>query len=210
MRILRKTLVKNPRKSYYDCVICGHFIYGEHYNVALLGYDDEFLHGRAHLDCISGEEEVERKKMVRMGIATSKADAFNNQYPVGTLVTLKDDSGKFVETETRTPAWVLGSGVAVVSVVGIAGGYLLDRINPISQGLTLTPHNIVYATLTAGSVCGMRYCIVCGCKIAEGKILCSDHKDVKKHINSGTYQCSNCFKYIRNITEAKYCYYCGA
>ena len=60
--------------------------------------------------------------------AEAAAAAWNAAYAVGTPVDLTRDDGSILETRTRTPAWALSSGDAVVSVVGISGGYLLSRV----------------------------------------------------------------------------------
>lgn len=60
--------------------------------------------------------------------AEAEARAWNDAHRVGTLVNLTRDDGSIFETATRTPAWALSSGDAVVSVVGISGGYLLSRV----------------------------------------------------------------------------------
>ena len=57
-----------------------------------------------------------------------KADEFNEWYQVGQPVFHIDDFGVETQTETRTPAWELGNGAAVVSVKGRTGGQCLSRI----------------------------------------------------------------------------------
>jgi hypothetical protein len=57
---------------------------------------------------------------------------WNELYPPGTPVQLTNDDGEIEETKTRSIAWLLGSGHAVVSVEGRTGGYLLERIRPCS------------------------------------------------------------------------------
>lgn len=60
------------------------------------------------------------------------ADEWNARYPVGTPVTAypgsRDDAP--LTTTTRTPAWTLGHGAAVVSVDGYSGGICLTHIDP--------------------------------------------------------------------------------
>lgn len=48
----------------------------------------------------------------------------------GTPVILTDDTGRRWNTTTRSFPWTTGDGTAIVSVQGIAGGYLLSRIEP--------------------------------------------------------------------------------
>lgn len=66
------------------------------------------------------------------------AAEFNARYPVGTPVVAypltrpEDNMPDFferVETVTRTPAWVMGHGVPVVSVEGYSGGIALTHID---------------------------------------------------------------------------------
>jgi hypothetical protein len=66
------------------------------------------------------------------------ADEFNALYPVGTPVvayplTRPEDGNphffKRLDTTTRTPAWTLGDGEPVVSVVGYSGGICLTHID---------------------------------------------------------------------------------
>lgn len=53
---------------------------------------------------------------------------WNAHNEVGAEVILVDDHGYFHETTTRSVAWVLPSGTAVVKVAGRSGGYKLSRI----------------------------------------------------------------------------------
>jgi hypothetical protein len=59
------------------------------------------------------------------------ADEFNARFPVGTPVVAyplaRDDEP--LRTRTRTPAWELGHGAAVVSVEGYAGGIALTHVD---------------------------------------------------------------------------------
>ncbi|MCX5112173.1 hypothetical protein OOK13_40440 [Streptomyces sp. NBC_00378] len=65
------------------------------------------------------------------------ADEWNERYPVGTPVLAypgtRDDEP--LDTVTRTPAWTLGHGAAVVSVEGEAGGIHLTHVDPMGGGL---------------------------------------------------------------------------
>ena len=62
--------------------------------------------------------------------ASMSAAEFNRRYPVGTAVRywpwVRDGAGR--ESATRTPAWELGSGQAVVSVDGYSGGIHLAHV----------------------------------------------------------------------------------
>lgn len=60
------------------------------------------------------------------------ADDWNATHPVGTPVLawpgVREDEP--LATRTRTPAWTLGHGAAVVSVEGYAGGIALTHVEP--------------------------------------------------------------------------------
>ena len=67
------------------------------------------------------------------------AEEWNAVYPVGTPVTAYPltrpednvpDLFTRLDTLTRTPAWTLGHGEPVVSVVGYAGGICLTHVDP--------------------------------------------------------------------------------
>lgn len=60
--------------------------------------------------------------------AERAAKAWNQKYPVGTAVRVTNDFGDILETKTRSVAWALPSGTAVVMVEGISGGYMLERV----------------------------------------------------------------------------------
>jgi hypothetical protein len=55
---------------------------------------------------------------------------WNDRHPVGTEVVVTRDDGTELRTATRSEAWTLGGGQAVVKVAGISGGYSLDRVRP--------------------------------------------------------------------------------
>jgi len=60
------------------------------------------------------------------------AEQWNALYPIGTPVTAYPDArdDKPLHTRTRTPAWTLGHGAAVVSVDGVSGGIALTHVDP--------------------------------------------------------------------------------
>lgn len=58
------------------------------------------------------------------------ADQWNERHPIGTPVIVTRDLGEEQRTVTRSSAWTLGSGHPVVMVVGISGGYSLERVRP--------------------------------------------------------------------------------
>lgn len=60
--------------------------------------------------------------------AQRAADQFNERHPVGTPVFLTLDSGKEIETRTRSAAWVIGEHSAIVKVEGKSGGYAINRV----------------------------------------------------------------------------------
>ncbi|MFE4334052.1 hypothetical protein ACFRQM_32960 [Streptomyces sp. NPDC056831] len=61
------------------------------------------------------------------------ADEWNRRYPVGTPVLAYPGTrdNEPLDTVTRTPAWTLGHGAAVVSVEGAGGGICLTHVDPI-------------------------------------------------------------------------------
>jgi hypothetical protein len=61
------------------------------------------------------------------------ADNWNARHAVGAAVTVQRDNGVILHTTTRSKAWVVESGIAVVQVEGIAGCYALERVQPSEQ-----------------------------------------------------------------------------
>lgn len=59
---------------------------------------------------------------------TDPVEAWNSQYPVGTVVVVTKDLGEQVRTKTRSEAQRLPSGSPVIWLDGITGCYLLDRV----------------------------------------------------------------------------------
>lgn len=60
----------------------------------------------------------------------TQVDAWNKAHPEGTAVKVRKDDGAILTTRTRSNAWVMGGHSAVICVVGISGGYDLDRVTP--------------------------------------------------------------------------------
>lgn len=48
----------------------------------------------------------------------------------GDEVNVRKDDGTYLNSTVKTPPWTVGGGVFIVGVVGIPGGYALDRVNP--------------------------------------------------------------------------------
>ena len=71
--------------------------------------------------------------MSRTAQGEATASAWNKYHRPGTAVLLVEDDGQHTETSTRSEAWVLGHGEAVVSVVGKSGCYQLSRIVPVGR-----------------------------------------------------------------------------
>lgn len=69
---------------------------------------------------------------------TWAVDVWNANYPEGTDVILTDDLGEEHKTKTRSAAWTLGHGEAMVMVEGRTGGYLLYRIRPDNENKNQT------------------------------------------------------------------------
>lgn len=59
-----------------------------------------------------------------------EVDAFNEKVKVGDQVTVKKDDGTVVVTVTCGPAFVLSGHSAAVSLIGISGCYLINRVTP--------------------------------------------------------------------------------
>jgi hypothetical protein len=58
------------------------------------------------------------------------AEEFNDWYQVGHPVIVVKDDGTEFQTNTRSAAWTIGNGRAVIKISGITGGYDLARIRP--------------------------------------------------------------------------------
>lgn len=58
----------------------------------------------------------------------SAADLWNQNHKVGNRVRVTLDNGEYWFTRTRSRAWLLGHGQAVVMLEGKAGGYDLSRV----------------------------------------------------------------------------------
>jgi hypothetical protein len=71
------------------------------------------------------------------------ADEWNERYPIGTPViaypATRDDQPLY--THTRSEAWTLGHGAAVVSVEGYTGGIALTHVDAAPDGWELTPRS---------------------------------------------------------------------
>lgn len=67
-------------------------------------------------------------------------DEWNEIFPVGSPCWVRHDDGSEHTHHTRSPAWLLGSGHAVVKVDGFSGGYDLDRVF-MAETHELKPHN---------------------------------------------------------------------
>lgn len=74
------------------------------------------------------------KKLAKGQLA---ADEWNAKNPVGTPVKyfplIGCDDPPALLTVTRTPAWILGHGQPVVSVVGMAGGVALSHLQLMNE-----------------------------------------------------------------------------
>jgi hypothetical protein len=71
----------------------------------------------------------------QMEAAWKKCREFNDQHPIGTPVTyrpLRGSDENILATATRSEAWALPSGEAVVMVERKTGGVSLDHIEVIS------------------------------------------------------------------------------
>ena len=80
----------------------------------------------------------------------ARVSEWNGLYRVGTEVIVKMDDGSDVRTRTRSEAWLLQGHTAVILLEGRTGGYLLERLRPVSRERT-------HRRPPAGK------CAVCGC-----------------------------------------------
>lgn len=65
--------------------------------------------------------------MKRLKHQARLVDAWKNT-PVGIAVVVTKDDGTEFRTTTRSDPWLLSGHTAVIMVVGIAGGYMLERV----------------------------------------------------------------------------------
>ncbi len=68
------------------------------------------------------------RNVMRFQAAREQVEAFNNLYPVGTLLRFKDDLDSSWVRRTSSKAWVLESGIAVVKFHDLPGCYRVDRV----------------------------------------------------------------------------------
>lgn len=61
------------------------------------------------------------------------ADAWNRQHRIGTPVTVRRSDGSTVHTVTKSDAYLLGHGQAVILLEGISGCYALDRVTAATE-----------------------------------------------------------------------------
>lgn len=87
---------------------------------------------RAYLRELRESKRWPARRAKILAAAEAEAKSWNDAHEIGTSVNLTRDDGSIFTTKTRTPAWALSSGDAVVSVVGISGGYLLSRVKAIT------------------------------------------------------------------------------
>ena len=59
-----------------------------------------------------------------------QVENWNLKHPIGTAVVVRKDDGIKQAGETIGEAYILGGHSAVISVSGIRGCYLLDRVSP--------------------------------------------------------------------------------
>jgi hypothetical protein len=75
--------------------------------------------------------ERQRVRAQQVALAARLVAEWNAACPVGTAVTVTRDNGTVEHTRTRSVAWQLPSGSPLVLLEGIAGGYLLTRVQRI-------------------------------------------------------------------------------
>ncbi len=64
------------------------------------------------------------------------AQDWNNRHRIGVAVTVTRDDGSKVNTVTKSDAYLLGHGQAVILLEGISGCYALDRVGPADEAAT--------------------------------------------------------------------------
>jgi len=65
------------------------------------------------------------------------ADEWNEKHEIGIGVLVVRDDGKLWHTKTRSRAWTLGGGQAVIALEGRSGGYDLSRVRPLDRQDTI-------------------------------------------------------------------------
>lgn len=60
----------------------------------------------------------------------AQVDQWNENCPVGTVVSVRRDDGSIQLMKTRSEAQLLGGHTPVIWIEGIAGAYMLDRCLP--------------------------------------------------------------------------------
>jgi hypothetical protein len=70
------------------------------------------------------------KRELEKKLNEQAVDLWNLKCAPGARVAVSLDDGSIWETTTRSVAWNLGDGTAVVLLSGKAGGYLLERVKP--------------------------------------------------------------------------------
>jgi hypothetical protein len=64
-------------------------------------------------------------------LAQQQCDQFNAAYGIGTRVRVRRDDKQIMHTRTRSSAYVMSSGDAVIFLDHIRGCYLLARVEPV-------------------------------------------------------------------------------
>ena len=60
-----------------------------------------------------------------------KVEDWNKNVPVGSIVKVRLDDGREIQTTTRSEAWLLGGHTPVVQISGKAGCYRLERVTEV-------------------------------------------------------------------------------
>ena len=63
-------------------------------------------------------------------LAKAQVDRWNREFPIGTEVVVKRDSGDWTQTKTRSQAEARGR-IAVIFLEGIGGYYALECVTPV-------------------------------------------------------------------------------
>ena len=68
-----------------------------------------------------------------MSDAQRQCDEWNATYGIGSRVRVQRDDGQIMQTRTRSSAYVMASGDAVIFLDHVRGCYLLARVHPHSE-----------------------------------------------------------------------------
>jgi hypothetical protein len=125
------------------------------------------------------------------------AEEWNEKYPVGTPVRywpVLPHEGVFapIDSTTRTPAWALGHGAVVVSIVGKSGGVALSHIEVLPGKAPLSEMEmLVKPKGSFNGTCNRTACQALGATWFNQAMASSLHASAHKEA-SNCYYCEQC------------------